>query len=149
MKDKCSEIIKNSLKIFMKEGIRKPNMDDIARTLKISKKTLYLHVKNKTDLVEKAFMFYQSIIIDTLEKIQEEELNPIDELFKIDKQICILLKNRPKNLVNNLKTYYPSVWDILIGIRQNSLLESIKLNLDRGISLRLYRSDLNTLIISI
>ncbi len=148
MKDKCSEIIKNSLKIFMKEGIRKPNMDDIARTLKISKKTLYLHVKNKTDLVEKAFMFYQSIIIDTLEKIQEEELNPIDELFKIDKQICILLKNRPKNLVNNLKTYYPSVWDILIGIRQNSLLESIKLNLDRGISLRLYRSDLNTLIIS-
>ena len=69
-------------------------------------------------------------------------------MFKIDNQICILLKDRPKNLVNNLKTHYPSVWDILVGIRQNSVLGCIKINLERGINLGLYRSDINTLIIS-
>ena len=62
-------------------------MNDIARKLKILKKILNLYVKNKTDIVKKAFMLYQNIIIDTLEMIQEEKLNPIDELLKINKQI--------------------------------------------------------------
>ena len=57
-------------------------MDDIARTLKISKKTLYLYVKNKTDLVEKAFILYQNIIIDTLEMIQKEKLNQLMSCLK-------------------------------------------------------------------
>ena len=79
---------------------------------------------------------------------QKEKLNQIDELFKIDNQICILLKDRPRNLVNNLKTNYRTVLKILIRIPQNSFLECIKINLERGISLELYRSYLNRLIIS-
>ena len=79
---------------------------------------------------------------------QKEKLNQIDELFKIDNQICILLKDRPRNLVNNLKTNYRTVLKILIRIPQNSFLECIKINLERGISLGLYRSYLNRLIIS-
>jgi hypothetical protein len=123
-------------------------MNDIARKLKILKKILYLYVKNKTDIVKKAFMLYQNIIIDTLKMIQEEKLNPIDELLKINKQIFLLPRYRSNNLVKNIKANDPSFWQILISIRQNSFLECIKINLEREIRLGLYRYYINTLIIS-
>ncbi|MBL4594528.1 MAG: helix-turn-helix transcriptional regulator, partial [Flavobacteriales bacterium] len=43
-KEKELEIIAAALELFMKYGIKSLTMDDIARHLHISKKTLYLYV---------------------------------------------------------------------------------------------------------
>ena len=45
------KILKTSLELFYKFGIKRVTMDDIAKELGMSKKTIYHHFKEKDDLV--------------------------------------------------------------------------------------------------
>ena len=71
--EKFDRIIKGALDVFLNEGVKSVNMDDISISLGISKKTLYQHVSNKGDLVEKAFKLHQSKILNTINSIQEKK----------------------------------------------------------------------------
>ena len=46
------KILKTSLELFFKYGIKRVTMDDIAKELGMSKKTIYQIYKEKDDLVE-------------------------------------------------------------------------------------------------
>jgi hypothetical protein len=105
-------------------------------------------VSNKGDLVEKAFKLHQSRILSAINSIQEKNENAIDELFHIDAQICHILKNRPPRLINNLKKFYPSVWEILDDTRKNHLFSCITQNIEHGKEQGVYRTDVNADIIA-
>ncbi|MBK6984973.1 MAG: helix-turn-helix transcriptional regulator [Bacteroidetes bacterium] len=45
------KILKSSLELFFKYGIKRVTMDDIAKELGMSKKTIYQFYKEKDDLV--------------------------------------------------------------------------------------------------
>lgn len=143
-----NRIIESALNLFMREGVKTVNMDDISSFMGISKKTLYQYVNNKGDLVEKAFRLYQSRILGMISNIQEKNENAIDELFKIDEKLCLMLKNRPPRLINNLKKYYPNVWEILDEIKKTHLFTCITENMDRGKEQGLYRNEVNSNIIA-
>ena len=49
--DVKDKILKGAEELFMRYGIRSISMDDIARHLTVSKKTLYQHFADKDDLV--------------------------------------------------------------------------------------------------
>ena len=146
--DQFNRIIESALNLFMREGVKTVNMDDISSFMGISKKTLYQYVNNKADLVEKAFRLYQSRILGMISNIQEKNENAIDELFKIDEKLCLMLKNRPPRLINNLKKYYPNVWEILDEIKKTHLFTCITENMDRGKEQGLYRNEVNSNIIA-
>ena len=146
--DQFNRIIESALNLFMREGVKTVNMDDISSFMGISKKTLYQYVNNKADLVEKAFRLYQSRILGMISNIQEKNENAIDELFKIDEKLCLMLKNRPPRLINNLKKYYPNVWEILDEIKKKHLFTCITENMDRGKEQGLYRNEFNSNIIA-
>lgn len=146
--DQFNRIIESALNLFMREGVKAVNMDDISSFMGISKKTLYQYVNNKADLVEKAFRLYQSRILGMISNIQEKNENAIDELFKIDEKLCLMLKNRPPRLINNLKKYYPNVWEILDEIKKKHLFTCITENMDRGKEQGLYRNEVNSNIIA-
>jgi AcrR family transcriptional regulator len=146
--ERFDQIIEGALKLFMREGVKSVNMDDVSTYLGISKKTLYQHVNNKRDLLEKAFRLYQNRILDIINTIQKENKNPIDELFDIDEQVCHILKNRPPMLINNLKKYYPSVWEILDAVRKEHIFSCVTQNIERGKNQGLYRKTVNSDIIA-
>jgi len=146
--DQFNRIIESALNLFMREGVKTVNMDDISSFMGISKKTLYQYVNNKADLVEKAFRLYQSRILGMISNIQEKNENAIDELFEIDEKLCLMLKNRPPRLINNLKKYYPNVWEILDEIKKKHLFTCITQNMDRGKEQGLYRINANSNIIA-
>ena len=146
--DQFNRIIESALNLFMREGVKTVNMDDIASFMGISKKTLYQYVNNKADLVEKAFRLHQYRILGMISNIQEKNENAIDELFEIDEKLCLMLKNRPPRLINNLKKYYPNVWEILVEIKKKHLFTCITENMDRGKEQGLYRNKANSNIIA-
>lgn len=146
--DQFNRIIESALNLFMREGVKTVNMDDIASFMGISKKTLYQYVNNKADLVEKAFRLHQYRILGMISNIQEKNENAIDELFEIDEKLCLMLKNRPPRLINNLKKYYPNVWEILVEIKKKHLFTCITENMDRGKEQGLYRNEANSNIIA-
>jgi len=47
-----TNLIQHATILFMKYGIKSVSMDDISRDMGISKKTLYVHVDNKRELVK-------------------------------------------------------------------------------------------------
>ena len=146
--ERFDQIIEGALKLFMRDGVKSVNMDDVSTFLGISKKTLYQHVDNKGDLLEKAFRLYQNRILDIINTIQKKNENPIDELFDIDEQVCHMLKNRPPMLINNLEKYYPSVWEILEVVRKEHIFSCVTQNIERGKSHGLYRKTVNSDIIA-
>ena len=146
--EQFNRIIESTLNLFLREGVKTVNMDDISSFMGISKKTLYKYVNNKADLVEKAFRLYQYRILGMISNIQEKNENAIDELFEIDEKLCLMLKNRPPRLINNLKKYYPNVWEILDEIKKKHLFTCITENMDRGKQQGLYRNEANSNIIS-
>ncbi|MCB0509746.1 MAG: TetR/AcrR family transcriptional regulator, partial [Bacteroidetes bacterium] len=50
------QILSKAEELFFKLGVKSITMDDISRELGISKKTLYLYVDNKADLVNKTLL---------------------------------------------------------------------------------------------
>lgn len=146
--DKSNIIISGALNIFLSKGVKNVNMDDISISLGISKKTLYRYVTNKGDLIEKAFRLHQNEILNTINTIQDKKENAIDELFDIDEQVCLFLKNKPPRLLLNLKKYYPIVWTILDNIRKECLFSSVSQNIKNGKEQGVYREEVNEDIIA-
>ena len=52
------KILTGAIEMYMKYGVKSLTMDDIARELAISKKTLYLYVVDKDDLVNQAVLMH-------------------------------------------------------------------------------------------
>ncbi|MEZ7838948.1 MAG: TetR/AcrR family transcriptional regulator [Flavobacteriales bacterium] len=146
--EKEERIIKGALDLFLQAGVKSINMDDVSTHLGISKKTLYKIVSNKADLVKQAFTLHQSSFISMIEAIKAKNTNPIDEIFEIDQQLCVMLKNRPPLLISNLKKYYPEVWNILDTIRKENIYDCVSQNIDLGIKQGFYRGSINVNIIA-
>jgi len=146
--EKNERIIKGALELFLQAGVKSINMDDVSTHLGISKKTLYKVVSNKADLVKQAFTLHQSCFISKIETIKSKNENAIDELFEIDEQLCVLLKNRPPHLISNLKKYFPEVWEILDTTRRTNIIGCVVHNLELGKTQNLYRADINVGILA-
>ena len=74
MDTKFLEILERAGTVFMRYGVRSVTMDDIASNSGVSKKTIYAHFSNKTDLVEAVTNY----IFDLwMEAILRQPLNPL------------------------------------------------------------------------
>ena len=72
-----------SQKLFMRYGIRSITMDDVARELSISKKTLYQYVADKDDLVKKTISIHLEEIDQMVQTVMSKEENAIQQILKI------------------------------------------------------------------
>ena len=81
MKEK---ILYNATEMFLNIGFKSITMDDIASNAGISKKTIYAHFSNKTELVEAVTLHIFEIVKKGVAIIHAQEQNPIIELFEIN-----------------------------------------------------------------
>lgn len=127
--------------LFFKLGVKSITMDDVARELGISKKTLYAFVENKDDLVSKVMDRHISSQCKEDEKLHAESLNAVDEMVRIIRQIIADLGKLKPNLVHELQKYHREVWDRVNDFQQEYLLNLVRQNLEWGRSEGLYRTD--------
>ena len=134
--------------LYMKYGIKSITMDDVARELGISKKTLYQFVTDKDDLVGK--------FIDNEILVRKEEickcfgigLNAIEELFEISIFMNRLIREQNPATEYDLRKYYPLHYQKTIKARKEGIYSYILLNLKKGVKEGLYRKDMNMDVIS-
>jgi TetR/AcrR family transcriptional regulator, cholesterol catabolism regulator len=143
-------IIGRIAQLYIKYGIRSVTMDDLARELGLSKKTLYLHFNDKNDVVHKAMkhlMNIQECGIDQVLGITGQ--NAIDELLGISKQITLHLQNLNPALAYDLQKYYPDIWKEFIDYKKQIIYNHIIGNFEKGIQEGLYSVDINYDIIAL
>lgn len=146
--EKENRIVKGALDLFFRMGVKSVNMDDVAKHLGISKKTLYQHVSNKEELVEKSFAHHQCCVRDMITSICQKHDNAIDEVFEIDRGVCQTMKSSHPSLLMNLKRYYPKVWSFMDELKKKHIHQVVRRNLENGIAQDLYRADINIDIIA-
>lgn len=148
MEEKELKIVQGALEVFMKYGIKSVNMDDIARSLGMSKKTLYQYVSDKNDLVSRAVAFQCESEDKAIACICERKLNAIEEMFEIMTLISTMLKDIHPSIIYDLEKYHPETMKEMIKSRHQHVFYCIFSNLERGKEEGLYREDLNSEIIA-
>ncbi len=147
--EKREEILKKVTELYMKYGIRSVTMNDVSRELGISKKTLYLHVKDKEDLVRKVIFSNQKNMIECISLIWKKNLNSIEITIEIGNFITNHLKNIPSTVEYDLAKYYPQIYKDISAIRRQEMCNLIIRNINKGIKEGLFRADLKPDIVAL
>jgi len=146
--EKIDEILEKSKELFMKYGLRSITMDEIARELNISKKTLYAHFKDKAELIKTITDSEINRMHCSMDKMIDENDNVIDRMIKINKHIIDMQKNTPENVKFDLEKYYPEIAFEMKNKTHKKMFEAIKSLHEEGKKQKLIRDDLNSDIIS-
>lgn len=148
MDPKALEIVVRAREVFLTYGIRSVSMDDIARELAISKKTLYKFFNSKADLVKKMLDFSYSEFENHVGAIHELNLNAIDDLLELSKIIDKHLETMNPSFAYDLQKYYPDLFRVSNEKKRKFAFKYISGNMEKGIRENMYRKDLNVDLIS-
>ena len=134
--------------LYLKYGIKNITMDDVARELSISKKTLYQYVNDKDDLVGKFIENEIDLRFEEIYKCFKIGFNAIEELFEISIFMNRMMKDQNPTTEYDLRKYYPHHFQKTVKARREGMYEYILLNLKKGKEEGLYRSDMDEEIIA-
>lgn len=133
--------------LFLRYGIRSVTMEDIAKELGISKKTIYQHFSDKDNLVSRVTDYMLSMEQTKIEVIQKEAKNPIEEQVFNSTMMREMLENINPVLFFDIKKYHPKSWSKYLVFKK-VILETVKRNLIEGIEQNLYRKEINVEVLS-
>lgn len=134
-------ILHNATEMFLNLGFKSVTMDDIANNCGVSKKTIYSHFKNKTDLIEAVTNHLFDSVCCGIDLIHEQQKNPIKELFDIKNFVMTHLKDEKSSPQYQLQKYYPKIYDTLKQKQFKVMQEMIRENLEKGKEQELFRSN--------
>ena len=142
------ELVKKIEQLFLRYGIKSVTMDDIARELGISKKTLYVHFPNKNSLVKKVMTFHLRHREHECSAIHTASKNAIEEMYEVYLSNCKFFREFNASAIYDLQKYYPSGWELFTNHKDDFIYSMVLDNLQRGIEEGLYRKDFNPDVIA-
>ncbi len=142
------QILKKAEDLFLRYGLKSVTMDDIARKLGMSKKTLYQYVENKTDLVSKIMMAHIAEEKKMMEEVQASSGDAIEEMLKVGRYAIQQLRKLSPTLVYDLQKYYRDIWLLLQKLHRGHGQQMIRENIERGKTQGVYRKDVNAEILA-
>jgi len=148
MNEEQKRILLKVSELYTKYGIKSITMDDVARELGISKKTLYQFVSDKNELVGKFIDLEIEIKQKEICNCFKQNLNAIEGLFEISHFMNRTMKEQNPSVEYDLKKYYPEHYQKILKARRDGMYKYILLNLEQGIAEGFYRKELNVDIIA-
>jgi len=145
---KLRAILEKTIELFSEFGIRSLNMDDISRSLGISKKTLYQYVKSKEDLIEKLFYYDDYKMNIQFTSIETGNLNAIELLIQVSLIVSQEMGKLDPKIKFELKKYYEPIFNEFMVRKQNHIFSMISNNLEQGITEGMYRNDLSVELVA-
>ena len=140
MKEK---IILKAVELFLSLGFKSITMDDLAQSMSISKKTIYLFFNNKNDLIISCTEHIQYQLLNKINEIRNNAKNPIIELFEIKKEAMKILGNTETAPQFQLQKFYPEIYQKLKDRELHLFRDNIHESLNKGIKLKFFRKEIN------
>lgn len=126
------KILKISLDLFFKYGIKRVTMDDIAKELGMSKKTIYQYYKEKDDLVNQLFeseLLRNRKIFDDVYSLAK---NPIHEIMLISDTMREMMQNINPVFFMDLQKFHPAAFLQFKSFKENCAFKDILRNIKKG-----------------
>jgi AcrR family transcriptional regulator len=127
--------------LFLRLGIKSQTMDDVARELGISKKTLYQLVDNKDDLVKRVLMHHIGREKNQCLEMAAQAENAIEEMILVVDSNSQEFARMKANVLYDLQKYHRDAWMMIRNFQYEFIYKMVVSNLTRGRKEGLYRSD--------
>ncbi|WP_157976021.1 TetR/AcrR family transcriptional regulator [Lewinella sp. IMCC34191] len=142
------KLIASAEDMFKRIGIRSVSMDDIAREIGVSKKTLYQTVETKEHLVSMVMAEQTCEDIDVLQQHHVEAHDAIDEQLRNTRHFIRRMRSISPTAIHDLQKYYPQIFHTRVRSHHQFFLDRVKDNLNRGIAEGLYREAIDPDVIA-
>lgn len=129
--------------LFWRYGVKSVTMDDIAKELGISKKTIYQHFNDKDAIVKEVVERELDCEQSDMDRLGAEASNPIEEVMRTSDYIRASFATVSPVLLHDLKKYHPKAWALFQKHKHEHIIQSISGNLQRGMADGLYRADID------
>jgi AcrR family transcriptional regulator len=137
------KIQKGAEDLFMRYGVRSISMDDIARHLSVSKKTLYQHFADKEDIVTITCKAHLDRNADEFQSIRKTAKNAIEELAILSVCLKRNMQDMNPSLLFDLQKYHPKAWNVWLNHKNKFIRETVVRNLKQGIEEGNFRPEID------
>jgi TetR/AcrR family transcriptional regulator, cholesterol catabolism regulator len=134
--------------LFYRFGIKSVTMDDIAKHLSMSKKTIYTFYEDKDQIVNELFKKDLNDRECRFEQIAKDSKNAIDEILMLMKYMGEMFSGMNPNLFYDMQKYHPEAWSYFKAFKEEKIIKMVIENLKKGIEQGLYRKDMDIRIIA-
>tara|TARA_R110002049_G_scaffold283673_1_gene463791 strand:- start:59 stop:670 length:612 start_codon:yes stop_codon:yes gene_type:complete len=142
------KIIEAASTLFMSYGVKSVTMDDIAKNLAVSKKTIYQEFADKNELVllfaERHLLRYES----EFHKIGSNASNAIEELYLTSLCLRKIVEETSPNVMYDLKKYHTKAWNHYLGYKESLFKDNVKKVIERGMKEGLFRANIDSEVLS-
>lgn len=141
-------IILGGEELFLTAGIRSVTMDDIAKHLGMSKKTIYQFFKDKNELVIALVKKKLQEDEDQMCMILSQSGNVIEELINMMKCSEEIFSRINPIVIHDLQKYHPEAWKQFQDFKSGVLVHTLEELLTKGIKQGYIRPDIDVKIIA-
>jgi AcrR family transcriptional regulator len=141
--EESEKILNGAADLFMRIGIKSVSMDDIAREIGVSKKTIYKHFQDKKQLifsVLEANIQYEKAACNAC---YSKEGNAVQKMIDISRQISHQHRDINPTVIFDLQKFYPSAWSKMEAFQNEFIAGIIIHNIEEGQEEGLYRKEID------
>ncbi|HVA99448.1 MAG TPA: helix-turn-helix domain-containing protein [Bacteroidia bacterium] len=136
-------ILQTAVELFFKYGIKSVTMDDIAKQLSMSKKTIYNYYSNKNEIVLALTSAHFKNNICECEMLAKNSKDAVFEMVGMMHQISVAFAQMNPTVVYDLQKYHPEAWQLFKNFKEKNISKLMEDNLKKGIEQGLYRNEIN------
>lgn len=142
-------IISTAEDLFVRYGFKRVTMDDIAREMTMSKKTIYQFFKDKNEIVCAATEEHLRKEEEHMQQLEQESENVIEFLVKMTKMLRQHVATVNPGAIMELQKYFPEGWVIFLNYKKKVFIHSLVRTLTRGQQEGYFRQDFNPDILAL
>ncbi len=146
--DQLTKILSASVELFRQYGFKTITMDDIARRGGISKKTLYQHFANKSEIVNESVLWYKKHMTENCEVLINGCENAIEAMVRMLAFMDQMYKQINPMAMFEMQRFYPEAYNTFREQLQAKDVGMMRDNILQGISEGLYRPEINADILA-
>lgn len=147
--DVKEKILKGAEDLFMRFGVRSISMDDIARKLSVSKKTLYQHFADKEALVNEVFVEALKKDMKMFKAIKDQSNDALEEIALLSVTMKHHLEKVNPALLFDLQKFHPTAWSAWLEFKNKFIYDSVVRNLKQGKAEGYYREEIDPEILAV
>ncbi|MBC7696180.1 MAG: TetR/AcrR family transcriptional regulator [Burkholderiales bacterium] len=137
------KILKISLELFFKYGIKRVTMDDIAKELGMSKKTIYQYYKEKDDIVNQLCEIEMTKHQKKFEDVFSQSNDPIHEIMLISENMKEMMQHINPIFFLDLQKFHPNAFIQFQAFKENCAYKDILRNIKKGKEEGYYKTDID------
>jgi AcrR family transcriptional regulator len=143
------QILKGSQELFFRYGIKAITMDDVAKHLSMSKRTIYEKFPNKDAIIEILLRQYLERHLEDFKKFHDSSSNAIEEILMMLQPLKKLFESMNSRVLYELKKFHPESWAEFQKFKRTALMQTLTANMKRGIKEDLYRDDIDVNVLAV